>query len=675
MNIPDKYLRDVFFAKQDIEPFFERNPDIAERTGGTAEGLWQLVKQEGLADRLESLAWFYHVAIYSGRKIGFSVEECGDLIRRFDQLQGISPALYVFMGHTELKGFLERKEAGREVLLDRWAGKRGQVAEMLFRGTLKVSPGAVSQLRKGAQVLYLAEEGLSNNPSLMAWTIRMLRAKSYHHQDRYDFSSAQSAAQDAESKLEQAPDFLKSLIQEDVGFLQKLACAEGDRYIDFKEMFEKVADEIVHVSQMSSAPEYRSIRAKGRSCQEVFEAFEKAERAIALRGRKLLNESGTKIVEFEDGSAWFDLGVSYSQEEADAMAHCGNKVMGHDNGCVSNETLLSLRYPAACGLWRPVATFVYQKDIQVLTEMKGFNNRKPDSDQHEKICELLLQDKLPVTGLLGGQYKRDQDFSLYDLSPSLQKKVIEGNIGIVDPVLIYRHYGEDRERFYELLNRSFSSYGIAAEGSGLNATFQTVQPTSLYQLLSSLNLNRCQALLWQTSSSSHAVKGSLTGQEVRKRLGRLSAEQIQSLQIEKVRAWGDCDSKIAGSEQELELCIQKRVAEALSLIGVKVSFNGSAFDNGCLLSASGLFFEKYCQLMSESSLEERGNNQEIWVRMSTSAAMASLIEELFAQEIAQADQFDMQDYERLMLQHHNTALARVLQRERGHDHQMVAANW
>lgn len=131
----------------------------------------------------------------------------------------------------------------------------------------------------------------------------------------------------------------------------------------------------------------------------------------------------TKLIDFGDGFAWWDLGVQFCDAEGKAMGHCGNNSYMKKDG----DHLLSLRHETTRGGKRyhtPYLTFILDADNR-LGEMKGRGNDKPAARYHPYIIALL---KLPIIeGIKGGGYKPENNFSIRDLDPETQAELIKAN--------------------------------------------------------------------------------------------------------------------------------------------------------------------------------------------------------------------------------------------------------
>lgn len=129
-----------------------------------------------------------------------------------------------------------------------------------------------------------------------------------------------------------------------------------------------------------------------------------------------------KLIEFDDGYAWWHLPRGSCDEEGTAMGHCGNSAAVRDG-----DTILSLRRKIVLDdesvAWYPVATFIRDRNGW-LGEMKGRANKKPIGRYHPYIIELLRHDI--IEGIKGGGYAADQNFSLRDLNTKVRDELIKG---------------------------------------------------------------------------------------------------------------------------------------------------------------------------------------------------------------------------------------------------------
>lgn len=136
-----------------------------------------------------------------------------------------------------------------------------------------------------------------------------------------------------------------------------------------------------------------------------------------------------KIVQFENGFAWFNLKTPSCSKEGKSMGHCGNSPRSN-----TKDTILSLRkvkkenYKTWGGsssrvVSRPSLTFILDEK-GFLGEMKGRGNTKPKEEYHPYIVSLLTKTNF-IKGIEGGGYAPERNFSLYDLNVEELTKLFE----------------------------------------------------------------------------------------------------------------------------------------------------------------------------------------------------------------------------------------------------------
>lgn len=139
------------------------------------------------------------------------------------------------------------------------------------------------------------------------------------------------------------------------------------------------------------------------------------------------------LIKFPDGFAWWNLGVTSCSAEGDAMGHCGNTAADREY-----ENVLSLRQRVTRNGKQydaPHATFILDTRTNLLGEMKGYGNKKPEPKYHPYIVELLKSKY--VNGIKGGGYAPDQNFSLLDLSEQQRDELfqIKPELGTMDDII------------------------------------------------------------------------------------------------------------------------------------------------------------------------------------------------------------------------------------------------
>ena len=131
-----------------------------------------------------------------------------------------------------------------------------------------------------------------------------------------------------------------------------------------------------------------------------------------------------KLIDYGD-KAWVLLDAAVCRLEGGAMGHCGNTAAP-----TAGDRILSFRTiyndrPTQ----KPHLTFILHED-GTLGEMKGRGNTKPKGTYHKVIIDLLLNDI--VTGIVGGGYMSEANFSLGDLSDSDLAIIINNKPAVVD---------------------------------------------------------------------------------------------------------------------------------------------------------------------------------------------------------------------------------------------------
>lgn len=133
------------------------------------------------------------------------------------------------------------------------------------------------------------------------------------------------------------------------------------------------------------------------------------------------NTDAEVLIDFKNGFKWFDLQKPYCTAEGDAMGHCGNKPSAE-----YSHTVFSLRkkVPSKNGMiYQPALTFIYDKDTELLGEMKGRANEKPTKRYHKYIIELLK--KPYIKGFGNGGYEPQNNFAMEDLTDEQQQEIRE----------------------------------------------------------------------------------------------------------------------------------------------------------------------------------------------------------------------------------------------------------
>ena len=110
------------------------------------------------------------------------------------------------------------------------------------------------------------------------------------------------------------------------------------------------------------------------------------------------NETGKKIMTFDDGYYFINLETCNSQDEADAMGHCGK---------TNANTIVSLRDKNK----RPHVTIAIDND-GTIHQIKGKGNTKPIDKYNRYIIEFIIK----FASDFENEFRPEEDFQLNDLS-------------------------------------------------------------------------------------------------------------------------------------------------------------------------------------------------------------------------------------------------------------------
>ena len=199
-----------------------------------------------------------------------------------------------------------------------------------------------------------------------------------------------------------------------------LRCFKQDPKVFSAENQEKIK----HFSSMTHLANVSKVRfEKKHAFEDGLKLLDEAEKT-SLKGKRLAptpasekskHKKGKIFLDLGNGWAWWDLGVGKSEEELDAMGHCGNIP-----SYVAGDHIISLRHDVAKDLQEAHVTAILHKGF--IGEMKGKENYKPSTKYHSYILK-LLEDKR-IKGLVGGGYLPESNFQKEDiLNPEDIKKL------------------------------------------------------------------------------------------------------------------------------------------------------------------------------------------------------------------------------------------------------------
>jgi hypothetical protein len=171
-----------------------------------------------------------------------------------------------------------------------------------------------------------------------------------------------------------------------------------------------------------------------------------------LEGEEIDDEWGgdemEPIIDFGDGYYWLNTHKPYCRTEGDAMGHCGNSA-----AYVEGDNVLSLRKLIKKGndksnwLWYPCLTFILHKSGKI-GEMKGRGNTKPEDKYHPYIIALMLNPI--VTGVVGGGYAPERNFSFDDLTDEEKNDLFDKKPSLMGLGDFYKKFGMVDELFKKI---------------------------------------------------------------------------------------------------------------------------------------------------------------------------------------------------------------------------------
>lgn len=196
------------------------------------------------------------------------------------------------------------------------------------------------------------------------------------------------------------------------------------------------------MSMMDRIPELDRVVWQYQTLEQLFDQFEEIEKRwqeqAADDKRRLPKteddySNAKKIIDFGDGFAWWNLGVSSCDQEGAAMGHCGNTA--------ENEgEVLSLRKRTG-DFDEPFLTFIYHDGL--LGEMKGRANQKPAAKYHPYIVKLLMHPM--IEGIIGGGHAPEHNFAMSDLGETERAKIVKAKPQLGTPMEEYRASGKITE--------------------------------------------------------------------------------------------------------------------------------------------------------------------------------------------------------------------------------------
>ena len=194
-----------------------------------------------------------------------------------------------------------------------------------------------------------------------------------------------------------------------------------------------------------------------QSYRELTITFQKAEEEWKKRANELIPydpDDGEIIMKFPDGFMWVNLDREFCRIEGDAMGHCGNSA-SHKYG----DRVFSLRKLVEENgqtFVRPSLTFIVD-GYDMIGEMKGRNNQKPDKKYHPYIVALLKS--RVITGIKGGGYMPQNNFSINDLPEETRTELLSLKPELATLQDFADMYGTSSPKFIRRLDSAVDTAG------------------------------------------------------------------------------------------------------------------------------------------------------------------------------------------------------------------------
>jgi hypothetical protein len=200
----------------------------------------------------------------------------------------------------------------------------------------------------------------------------------------------------------------------------------------------RIMSQLQHFLSLTQVTKIQNYTFKNQPWEQVkkdFEDFEQEWQDSLETNAVKIQDDDKMILEFDGGKkAWWLLGRGACRDEANQMGHCGN-VPSEKYG----DRILSFRTATENPeLWVPHLTFIRNRQ-NMLGEMKGKSNQKPNKKYHPYIVQLLRSKY--VDGILGGGYQPENNFSMNDLPDTIRAKLIEEKPELASLYDLYKKEG------------------------------------------------------------------------------------------------------------------------------------------------------------------------------------------------------------------------------------------
>ncbi|RMH19531.1 MAG: hypothetical protein D6698_05605, partial [Gammaproteobacteria bacterium] len=183
----------------------------------------------------------------------------------------------------------------------------------------------------------------------------------------------------------------------DESFKERATRKYGKKVVD--SILSRSLNEILHLASLFSVLSGLRVNRswRGRPFDDIKEDFARTIRD-RLADKSVDSEQDTDqhsarddVKEFlrnPDGSVWFEVGREGKCEiEGRLLKHCGNR------HAKPGEKMLSLRIPVGNNRWKPLLSFILNKDMMVI-EGRAKANKRPPKKYHPQIFNLLMDPRI-----------------------------------------------------------------------------------------------------------------------------------------------------------------------------------------------------------------------------------------------------------------------------------------
>ena len=153
------------------------------------------------------------------------------------------------------------------------------------------------------------------------------------------------------------------------------------------------------------------------------------------------------FITYPDGWYWINLNTDYSEDEKENMGHCGQD---------SGKILFSLRDDKK----QSHITASYDESEKALYQIKGKYNSKPLDEYHNRIVDMILNDKYEVKFMKIGSYRPDLDFNIQDLDVKKRKALYKKkpSLALNDKMFVSYFKKKDYKGIVSMVNNGYTGY-------------------------------------------------------------------------------------------------------------------------------------------------------------------------------------------------------------------------